>query len=234
MLPLDSPRWDELDGASPELVDLLQRLPELDDDEQSELFWSHLLHQGDVYHATFAALPYVWAAMRVVSDGSTHRHLCSSAVNNGFDPKYLPADVGEHFRAWLAQAKAEAVAALERPCADRTEVLELLAIVGAGTPLAHALNELAYTGASLYCTCGKFINVDLRDDVLTIVGGAPPVPASVETLGTVERELHDLARSAGRADVAGYILGLSGTGTCPHCGTTSPVLDPNEDDDEDE
>jgi hypothetical protein len=230
VLPLDSPRWAELEGSSPHLVDLLQRLPELDVDEQSELFWSHLLLQGDVYHATFAAVPHVWAARDLVDDDSTFLFFCASVVNTGFDPKYLPADIAQHYLAWLAEAQREALAVLRGPCADLDEVLRLLGIVAAGTPLGNALTDLTCAGTNLYCTCDKFFSIDLDHGVLTISGGAPPVPAPIDSLGDLERRLLDLAVTAGRADVAGYILGLAGTGTCPHCGKTSPVLDPSDED----
>jgi hypothetical protein len=208
---------------------MLRRLPELDLDEQSALFWGHLIHQGDACHATFAAVPHVWAARDVVDDDdSMFLFFCASAVNTGFDPKYLPSDLAEHYLAWLAEAQAEALAVLQRPCGDRDQVLQLLGIVAAGTPLGNALTDLSCAGTTLYCTCDNFFSIELDHGVLTIAGGAPPVPAPLDSLGDLERRLLDLAVTAGQTEVRGYILGLAGTGTCPHCGKASPVLDPSD------
>jgi len=70
MLELSSPRWRELRDAYgnaakiPELLRQLSALPS--DDGSSEPWfslWSALAHQGDVYSASFAAVPHVIAAI---------------------------------------------------------------------------------------------------------------------------------------------------------------------------
>jgi len=70
MLELSSPRWGELRDAYgsaakiPELLRQLSALPR--DDGSSEpwfTLWSALAHQGDVYSASFAAVPHVVAAI---------------------------------------------------------------------------------------------------------------------------------------------------------------------------
>lgn len=70
MLRLDSPRWSELRHAYgdasniPALLRALESLP--DGDGESEpwfTLWSSLAHQGDVYSASFAAVPHVVAAL---------------------------------------------------------------------------------------------------------------------------------------------------------------------------
>lgn len=73
MLSLQSPRWSELRHAYgpatdiPELLDLLSdvRVP---DKEPWFSLWSALAHQGDVYSATFAAVPHVIAALASAPD----------------------------------------------------------------------------------------------------------------------------------------------------------------------
>jgi hypothetical protein len=70
VLSLGSARWQELEhaygtaGDIPALLEQLDSLPE-DDGESEPWFplWSALAHQGDVYSATFAAVPYVIAAL---------------------------------------------------------------------------------------------------------------------------------------------------------------------------
>lgn len=70
MLELSSPRWGELHDAYgtaaniPELLRQLSRLPRDDGDAEPWFsLWSALAHQGDVYPASFAAVPHVIAAL---------------------------------------------------------------------------------------------------------------------------------------------------------------------------
>src|SRR5688572_14620061 len=70
MLPLDSPRWSELTHAYgtaediPELLRQLKNLPRSHGEEEPWLtLWSSLAHQGDVYSASFAAVPHVIEAL---------------------------------------------------------------------------------------------------------------------------------------------------------------------------
>jgi hypothetical protein len=70
MLSLDSPRWAELRHAYgsasdvPALLRQLSSLPAADGDQEPwTSLWSALAHQGDVYSASFAAVPHVVAAL---------------------------------------------------------------------------------------------------------------------------------------------------------------------------
>lgn len=70
MLSLNSPRWSELRHAygpasdTPKLLARLDTLP-LSQGEEEPWFtlWSSLAHQGDVYSASFAAVPHVIEAL---------------------------------------------------------------------------------------------------------------------------------------------------------------------------
>src|SRR5947199_3187944 len=67
MLSLDSARWANLRtayGAAadvPDMLRALQSVPNSDDYQDEPWFsiWSALAHQGDVYSASFAAVPHV-------------------------------------------------------------------------------------------------------------------------------------------------------------------------------
>lgn len=66
MLSLESPRWAALDNAYADREDipaLLRRLTvrskSEDDEEPWFSIWSALAHQGDVYSASFAAVPHI-------------------------------------------------------------------------------------------------------------------------------------------------------------------------------
>ncbi len=70
MLSLESPRWSELEhayGQASDIPPLLRQLQDLPGSEgQSEpwfTLWSALAHQGDVFSASFAAIPHVIAAL---------------------------------------------------------------------------------------------------------------------------------------------------------------------------
>jgi hypothetical protein len=70
MLGLDDPRWSELQHAYgsasdiPRLLKQLVDLPSCEDDKEPWFsIWSSLAHQGDVYSASFAAVPHVIDAL---------------------------------------------------------------------------------------------------------------------------------------------------------------------------
>ena len=70
MLSLKSERWRELENAYgsaanvPALLERLRDLPESEGEvEPWFTLWSALAHQGDVYSASFAAVPHVVAAL---------------------------------------------------------------------------------------------------------------------------------------------------------------------------
>jgi hypothetical protein len=66
MIPLDSPRWSELEhayGAADDIPPLLRQLESFPvssgDSEPWYTLWSSLCHQDDVYPASFAAVPHI-------------------------------------------------------------------------------------------------------------------------------------------------------------------------------
>jgi hypothetical protein len=70
VLSLQSTRWSELQhayGCAADVPSLLERLRELPTSEGGAepwfTLWSALAHQGDVYSASFAAVPHVIAAL---------------------------------------------------------------------------------------------------------------------------------------------------------------------------
>ena len=78
MLSLDSARWSELEhayGPAADIPKMLQQLRDLPtaagDAEPWHSLWSALAHQGDVYSASFAAVPHVVAALES-SPASAH------------------------------------------------------------------------------------------------------------------------------------------------------------------
>jgi len=81
-LPLDDPEWTRLShayGAAadiPKLLRLLQEFPPSDHykDEPWYTLWSSLCHQGDVYSASFAAVPHIVATAAVHPERATYNY----------------------------------------------------------------------------------------------------------------------------------------------------------------
>jgi len=70
LLSLESPRWSELQHAygqasdTPALLKQLAEVPDSSGDKEPWFsLWSSLAHQGDVYSASFAAVPHVVQAL---------------------------------------------------------------------------------------------------------------------------------------------------------------------------
>ncbi len=81
MLSLDSQRWSELThayGSAADIPPLLRQLADLpSSDDNSEpwyALWSALAHQGDVYPASFAAVPHVVAALASAPQRADHSY----------------------------------------------------------------------------------------------------------------------------------------------------------------
>jgi hypothetical protein len=71
MIPIDSPEWSQLSHAYGVASDIPQLLKDLvflppDEDPEAEPYfslWSALCHQGDVYIASYAAVPHIVRAI---------------------------------------------------------------------------------------------------------------------------------------------------------------------------
>ena len=83
MLPLNSPRWNQLShayGSASDVPAWLRKLSELPlssgDAEPWFSIWSALAHQGDVYASSYAAVPHVVAALASAPEraGSAYFH----------------------------------------------------------------------------------------------------------------------------------------------------------------
>src|SRR5438093_3961133 len=112
-LDLDSPRWRELShayGSAEDIPELLRRLEGIppSDGEREPWFsiWSALAHQGDVYSASFAAVPHVVNALATAPTGADSSYfafparveICRERSAAPVPPDLLPA-----YRQALAQ-----------------------------------------------------------------------------------------------------------------------------------
>jgi hypothetical protein len=124
VLNLDSPRWSELRHAYgsarniPVLLRALQSLPAASGDAEPWFtLWSALAHQGDIFDASFAAVPHVVEAMArdpLKADSSYLQfpswvEICR--VKNGVE---VPEDLHAAYFAALARLPALVAAAAAR------------------------------------------------------------------------------------------------------------------------
>lgn len=155
MLRLDSDRWSELQhayGAACDIPALLRQLDELPaaEGEREPWFslWSSLAHQGDVYSASFAAVPHVVKALSIAPSAADFTYFQFPAwveicrvKNNVPIPEDLSAD---YFHA-LSMLPSMVAAAASRPWDGNFLACALSAIAAAKNQptIAEAVLELS-------------------------------------------------------------------------------------------
>ena len=154
MLALDSPRWAELRHAygpaldTPGLLRKLQSLPDAAGNSEPWFsLWSSLAHQGDVYSASFAAVPHVVEALSSspASAPFTYFHfpawveICRK--NGGVS---IPQDLEFSYFAAIAKLPSLVAAAAVRPWNSDFTACALAAVAAAkgDARVAEALLEL--------------------------------------------------------------------------------------------
>ena len=123
MLELDSPRWAELEhayGSAKDIPGLLRQLKDMpsseNDNEPWFSIWSSLAHQGDVYSASFAAVPHVVSALKQAPSKADFTFFQFPAwieicrKKNSID---IPEDLAESYFRALAHLPAIVAAAAE-------------------------------------------------------------------------------------------------------------------------
>ena len=141
MLPLDSDKWSNLRdayGTAAAIPGLLRQLADFPiDDAQSDPWgslWSALAHQGDVYPASFAAVPHVVEALAADPKSATPSYFQFPAwVEICRDKKnvHVPDDLAPAYAAALARLPALVGAAVRRDWSDGTLQSALAAIAAA-------------------------------------------------------------------------------------------------------
>ena len=171
MLPLDSPRWAELKHAYGDAADIPRLLRELKNfpPDRGPLFdgpwhriWSSLAHQGDVYSASFAAVPWVIHFLSTDPSRASWEYFGFPAqveicrANASIE---IPSDLEQEYLAALRELPRLSALALE---GERDEVflrsaLSAIAVSKGEHLLAEAIFEL---GPEV--TCGFMEWVDRR------------------------------------------------------------------------
>jgi hypothetical protein len=122
MLALDSPVWSELQhayGSASDVPALLSELSDFPDESDNQAkpwfgLWSALCHQGDVYSASFAAVPHIVAALETNPGRATMSFFllpASIEVARHERAVPLPASLESAYLAALAKLPALAAAA---------------------------------------------------------------------------------------------------------------------------
>ncbi len=162
MLSLDSPRWGELQHAYgsasdvPPLLHKLQALPDaIGESEPWFSLWSSLAHQGDVYSASFAAVPHVVAAIASNPEKASSTYFQFPAwveICRQRQGTPVSGDLEQAYFDALGQLPALAAAAASRPWDNDMVacVLAAIAVAKGDVSVAEAALELSPEGAASY------------------------------------------------------------------------------------
>jgi len=225
-------------GAAEDVPGLLDQLsPDSKNGVWNEL-WSRLCHQGSVYSASFATLPFLATAMRRWKPVERAHGLALAGAIVASDDVEGPrdefmADKGPVL-AELRTLGTETLAASDLPELDFIYVAQaVLALEGEAFWGRHLdrLVDGEFDGA---CTsCGEETLVEIGQYGCFTSAGEwlnrpgverhPIVPASDQSLSGTGRWLWERSVAAGHASVVNWIQHLFGSATCPSCSTTVPV-----------
>ncbi|MGE9695808.1 hypothetical protein [Streptomyces sp. NRRL F-5630] len=236
--------WSRLShayGSAEDIPALLDQIASEPSPERWNDLWSALCHQGSVYSASFAALP--WLAHVA---GCDDREQAVSALNlagailAGSDQPHGAGEVRAQHAAEVGALLA-AVNEYLRASSDRNEYACLLesmlsfeGVVSWSENLAGGLVNEEYEVPCPGCQANLFIVIGERgffstsgdyalseDDVETV----PLRPANPATLDGIGRRLHDIALTDGHQDVADAMTYVFGGATCPDCESDFSVAD---------
>ena len=155
MLSLDSPRWSELQhayGGAADIPALLKHLVEVPSSENNNepwfSIWSALAHQGDVYSASFAAVPHVIEALASAplrADFSYFQFPAWVEVCRAKNSVSVPEDIAPAYFQSLSRLPALVAAASSRQWDEGFLCCALSAVAAAkGQPaVAEAVLELS-------------------------------------------------------------------------------------------
>ncbi|MBQ0830827.1 hypothetical protein [Streptomyces tagetis] len=236
--------WSELSHAYGSAEDIPILLDRIAGEAKSGLWsdlWSALCHQGSVYSASFAVLP--WLTDMAGSDDrdqAVNALALAGAIMAGAEQPHGAGDVRARHAAEVERLLT-AVNRQLRTASDRTDYIHLLeamlgfeGVVGWSEDLAWGLGNEEYEVDCPGCQTGLFVVFGERGFFSTSEDYAladsdletrPLLPANPADLDGIGRRLHDLALSDGQHEVAHALTYVFGHAACPECETRFSVAD---------
>ncbi|MFD5463044.1 hypothetical protein ACFWIQ_09490 [Kitasatospora sp. NPDC127059] len=236
--------WSQLShayGAAEDIPALLDRIAAEPNAELWNDLWSALCHQGSVYSASFAALP--WLADTAGSgnrEQAVNALVLAGAIVARASQRHGTGDVRSEHAAEIATL-LRSVDQYRRAASDRTEYIHLMeamlgfeGVVGWSENLAWGLGSEEYDVSCPGCEASLFIAFGERgffstsDDYAVADGDIetralrPAAPTDLDGIG---RRLHDLALAEGQREVAYALTHVFGHATCPDCATDFSIAD---------
>lgn len=247
LLSLDDPRWSALHhayGAADDVPRMLRALARGEDRRETtkpregpwDAIWSALCHQGDVYTATYAALPHVVAI-------GTQRPAVEQPMFWGFAAAVaisshrasMPTDLRAAYDVSVRDAERSATACLVRgisPDAARTLLWAISGLRG-WRAVARAVEGLGDEELAPKCPkCTRRLYVSLgalpfivadEDPVGRKKGNRSPLVPRIPRTEIVS--LAQLARAAALYALADKLVALDADVTCPACAHTFSLVD---------
>lgn len=228
-------------GSAEDLPSLLGLIESAPTPERWNDLWSALCHQGSVYSASFAALPWLTRTAGGPERGEAVNavHL-AGAIMAGADQPHEAGDVRAEHADDVATLLSSAKRFL-RTAADQSEYVFLLEAVlsfegveGWSDALAWGLEtgeweiSCGHCAAHLFVVVGEHGFFSCSGDYALSEGEAkkrPLRPADPARLDGVGCRLYDRARTDGRHEVATALTYVFGDGSCPECDSTFSVPD---------
>ena len=191
VLPPDSDRWKTLGhayGSAGDIPAMLRGIRErgcLAEDDM-ELLWGSLYHQGTIYTATYAAAPHVLALIDVLPLKDQHELLTFlGKVAGSWDGDLIPDDLRPAYKETILAAASKATALLGSPDLDSVQFTYLLLSVAAliGNRELSELLEAALVNEEVWARC-PYCADSLRFDT----AGAPFRVRAVNELSPMDLE----------------------------------------------
>lgn len=252
MLSLESEVWRTLRhayGPADHVPRMLRALRSKPTKKAWEDVWSALCHQGDVYSATYAAIPYmVEMALEAPPKGQFSYWHFVGAVAAGSSPKLeegIRKEIRDDYLAALERSVDPIRRLLESKPADRHEVIYLLAALAAALGckgdalLLDYLDGDEMPGACPACSKellvtveadGVFLSPQDNRGIFTSITPPDGAFASKSALERLDRDsvstwLPAMAAAAGQSALASTIWILYGHAMCPGCDHQFPVME---------
>ncbi|MEU9164849.1 hypothetical protein AB0D29_31815 [Streptomyces sp. NPDC048424] len=236
--------WAQLShayGSAEKIPTLLDRIASEPDGELWSGLWSALCHQGSVYSASFAALP--WLAGVAAGDDAeqaVNALTLAGAITGGAHQPHGAGDVRTEYAGEISKLLSLANEHL-RNASERKKYIELLeavlsleGVLDWSEPLTWGLAMEEYEIPCPGCEAMLFIVVGERgffstsgdyavsdDDLAT----APLRPADPAGLEGIARRLHAVAVADGQREIAEALTFVFGDATCPDCERDFSVAD---------